>query len=396
MPGQRSIVACILLVHGCAKSPPPASRPNPQSPLPVPTHGIPAAGPAQSPSVPELPTPRGTSVTFTEGPAIRFVGGPPLRLKPIATETEILALSPDARSWVIAGDGNTAKLVSPTLPSGVSHPVGVPSAIFSDDGARVLIWSMHGLCAIDVVTGRKIVERDGAVCSARFAGTNVVFHSYSDDADARLTRLDLHTGKETTLGQPRAAQTCYASVDSRAWIIESYGARWFVDGGSGAARSLGKEAEDAALSRAGNRWCKGDASGLVCLRLPDNRSEHVWSRPTSDSIVFDTAGDHAFITYAADADEVRSAFAFVDFTALTVRPLKGVRTSSGSMFDLSPHGELLTIGSSSGLHVYDVPREQHRFAAHRPLYGNFSFPHHPRVVVAGTDEPMDLFLVDLR
>lgn len=336
-------------------------------------------------------------MNFTEGPPIRFVAGPPLRLQPIATRTDILALSPDARSWVIEGEDNTATLVSPGLPSGVSHPVGVPSAIFSDNGALVLIWSTHGLYVIDVATGRTVVERDGAVCSARFVGTtHIAFHSSSDDADARMYRLDLRTKTEVAMGQARAAQTCHASTDGRAWLVESYGARWFLDGGTGAARALGEEAQDAVLSRAGNRWCKADESGLTCLRVPDGRSEHVWSKPTSDLVVFDVTGDHAFVTYADGSDEVRDSFAYVDFTAMTVRPLQGVRTSSGSMFDLGPGGELLTIGSAGGLHVYDVPRGQRRFAAHRPLYGNFTFPHLSRVVVAGTDEPMDLFLVDLR
>lgn len=131
------------------------------------------------------------------------------------------------------------------------------------------------------------------------------------------------------------------------------------------------------------------------MRYPDERTERVWTKPTSDTLVFDGGGTHALITYAGGPDTVRDSFALVDFAALSVRPLRGVKATSGSLFALTPGAKLLTIGSGSGLHVYDLERGQKRFAAHRPLYGNHVFPHHPRRIVAGTDEPMDLFLVDV-
>jgi hypothetical protein len=85
----------------------------------------------------------------------------------------------------------------------------------------------------------------------------------------------------------------------------------------------------------------------------------------------------------------------VDFEAVTVRALPDVRATSGSLFDLGPNGTLLSIGSALGLYVYDLERGELRFAAHAPLYGNDSFPYQPRRLVAGTDEPMDLFIVDV-
>ena len=88
-------------------------------------------------------------------------------------------------------------------------------------------------------------------------------------------------------------------------------------------------------------------------------------------------------------------YALVDFEAGVARPVQGARGTSGSLFKLHPGGTLLTIGSSAGLYVYDLERAQVRFAPHRPLYGNFAFPFHPRKLVAGTDEPMDLFLVEV-
>jgi hypothetical protein len=320
-----------------------------------------------------------------------------LRPHLFARETSILALSPDAKGWVIEGDNNTAKLITPTLPSGVAHEVWVPNALFSADGSEVVIWSTGGLVVLDTNSGRTLLSRQGPVCAARFVDHDMlVYHEASKEVDARLWRIGIRSGSATALGAERAAETCGASLDGRSWLVESYGVRSFVDGETGLARVLPKEADAAALSRAGNRWCLGDDAGFSCVRYPDERREDVWTRKSSDSVVFDITGDHAFIAYANDPDDVRDAFAFVDFAAQTIRPLEGVRATSGSLFDLGPEGKLLTIGSGSGLWVYDLERGVKRFGAHRPLYGNFSFPYLPRVLVAGTDEPMDLFLMGAR
>ena len=107
----------------------------------------------------------------------------------------------------------------------------------------------------------------------------------------------------------------------------------------------------------------------------------------------DPSGKRALFMWADD-DDVRDAYALVDFQTLEVRPLHSVKWPSGSTFALGHGGALLTIGSSSGLYVYDLERGVKRFAAHAPLYGNFVFPYAPRAVVGGTDEPMDLFFID--
>lgn len=343
---------------------------------------------------PAAPVATPSAVDFSVGSKIGFRGGAPLALVPIAQQTAIHALSPDAKSWIIDGPNNTVKLVTPAFPNGVSHPVWVPRARFSDDGQRALVFSTSDLAIFDVASGKLLGKHDGAICNARFSGTSeVVFHGESKEADARLWRWTVGAPAPTPLGAARAAETCHALPDGSTWLVESYAERWLVDGRTGGARRLAPPAQGGVLSTAGNRICNAGDRGLTCTRYPDERTERVWAKPTSDYLVFDDAGAHALITYAGGPDTVRDSFALVDFAALTVRPLTGVKGTSGSMFALGPGAKLLTIGSGSGLFVYDLERGQKRFAAHRPLYGNHVFPHHPRRVVAGTDEPMDLFLV---
>ena len=386
----------ILLVLGCAdrggrparRYPPIASTP----PTLQPTSS--AVAPATVPL--DLPVASPTTVSFKLGPAIEFRAGAALKPVPIAKQTAIHALSPDAKSWVIDGPNNTALLVSPGLPQPVSQSVWVPSARFSDDGTQVLIWSMSGLAVIEVATGKFLARRDGAICGARFSGPReIVFHEESKEADARFWRWAPGAPQPTALGAARKAETCQAAADGSLWLVESYAERSVIDGRTGGARVIAPPDRGGSLSPGGNRVCTGDDRGLSCLRQPDQRTERVWDKPTSDFIVFDNSGSHAMISYADGADGVRDAFALVSFEAQTVEPLRGVKGTSGSMFALTTGAKLLTIGSGSGLWVYDIERRQKRFAAHRPLYGNHVFPHHPRRVVAGTDEPMDLFLVDV-
>lgn len=384
----------LLLAAACAEprpqrsAPPPAFSPaSATAPVPAPSAGA---------ALPEAPRATPSTVSFEVGKPIRFRGGAPLRLQPIAKQTAIHALSPDAKSWVIDGPNNTVQLVTPRLPRGVSHPVWVPSALFSDDGSQALIWSTSDLAVIEVASGRFLGKREGAICAARFSGPNeIVFHESSKEPTARLWRWRLGTPAAVPLGAAREADYCHVSADGTSWLVESYAARWYLDGKSGGARALPPPAKGGTLSPAGNRVCVGDDNGFSCVRYPDERTESVWSKPTSDYMVFDGAGAHVMIQYAAGPDSVRSSFALVDFATLTVRPLEGVKGMSGSTFALTPGAKLITIGSGSGLWVYDVERAEKRFAAHRPLYGNHVFPHHPRRVVAGTDEPMDLFLVDV-
>lgn len=362
-----------------------------------------AAAPSEAASAPPVAEPisgpalKPSEVSFHEAPTIQFSAGATLKPKKLADRTAIYALSPDTKSWVIDGPNNTALLITPAFPKGISHSVWVPSAVFSDDGSKVLIWSTSDLVVLDVATGRTLAKHTGDICAARFSGAStIVFHESSKDEKARFWRWALDAPAPTALGALRDAEYCYASNDGASWLVESYDKRWYLDGRTGAVRPLAPPAKGATLSGAGNRSCIGSSAGLVCVRHTDERTERVWSRPTSERIVFESSGSHAMVTFAESSDGVYSSFALVDFETLTVRRLRGAKAQSGSLFALSPGAKLLTIGSRSGLYPYDLERAKVRFAAHSPLFGNFVFPHHPRVLVAGTDEPMDLFLVDVR
>ncbi len=396
----RQLILLLALTGACAdRGARPARRYPPTPPWSPPLVGAPDAGapaPLAAPVTPLPPAAAPSTVGFSVGPVLEFRGGASLKIVPIAQQTAIHALSPDAKSWIIDGPGNTVKLITPAFPQGVSHPVWVPRALFSDDGKRALVFSTSDLAIFDVQSGKLLGKHSGAICNARFAGPNeIVFHGDSKEADARLWRWAVGAPAPTPVGNPRAAETCHALPDGSTWLIESYAERWLVDGRTGGARALTPPAQGGVLSTAGNRLCTADDRGFSCVRYPDERTERVWTKPTSDTLVFDGGGTQALITYAGGPDTVRDSFALVDFVALSVRPLRGVKATSGSLFALTPGAKLLTIGSGSGLHVYDLERGQKRFAAHRPLYGNHVFPHHPRRIVAGTDEPMDLFLVDV-
>jgi hypothetical protein len=394
----RLLVLLGLLVASCAgeRSQEPVHGPSVSYTSPAPSSDAPPPPPTVAPAVDSPPPPPPPPVQFSERPPIVFRGGPGLGLKPIAKQTSIIALSPDAKSFVLGGQSE-ARLVTPTLPNGIEHPVHVASALFSGDGKHVAIWSGMGLFVLDVASGRRIASTAIPTCAARFAAPGeLVFHGESRAPDARLWRMTIGPASPRPLGAGRAAETCHASLDGTHWLIDGSGARSYVDGTTGSARGLGKEAESAILSPGGDRYCSGDDSGYACVRLPDGRREQVWRRQSShDYNAFDLTGTRALIQYADGPDGVRDAFALVDFREQSVRPLRAVKWTSGSMFQLTPGGALLTVGSSRGLNVYDVQRAQRRVAAKNPLYGNFVFPYHPRRLVAGTDEPMDLFLVDV-
>ncbi len=354
-----------------------------------------SAAPAPAAAAPPAPT-----VTFTELPPLVFRPGPALRLKPLAKHTRILALSPDTKSWVIEAD-DAALLVTPRRPAGYRFPASIGSALFAPDGRSVAIWSYFGAFGVlDVATGAVRVSRDVSTCAVRFVGQDqIVFHTASKDGNARLWRMSLATGRATPLGGVRDAETCYASLDGTRWLVEGYDKRWFVDGTSGAARALPMLPApgmgiQGTLSTAGDRVCSGDDAGFRCVRYPDGRVEDVWSKKSSDTYsVYDPSGRRALFKWADD-DDVRDAYALVDFQTLEVRQLKNVKWPSGSTFALGYGGALLTIGSSQGLYVYDLERRVKRLAPHSPLFGNFVFPYAPRAVVGGTDEPMDLFFID--
>lgn len=385
----------LLLASACApvrpivSAPPPPRRPPPASaPHPAPSAVLTAEPPADRYPPPPAPN-------FTEGPAIRFRTGGTLKLKPIAKQTRIIALSPDGRSWVL-DDSHVARLFTPGNPAGVGVNVWVPSARFSADGARVLIWSTRGLALLDVATGRTLASRDGAICGAAFLGTDrIVFHQESDDPDARFWHWKIGEPKPAALGPAREARTCHVSLDGERWLVEGYRTLAFIDGRTGQARPLAEPGTHDVVSPAGNRTCTGAETGMVCVRYPDLSIERVWMVPTSSSMVFDSTGNHALITFVDGPDGVYDAYAFVDFDARTVRRMHGVRATSGSLFSLGPDGKILTIGSGQGLYVYDLDKALIRFAPHSPLYGNFTFPYNPRRLVAGTDEPMDLFIVEV-
>jgi hypothetical protein len=124
--------------------------------------------------------------------------------------------------------------------------------------------------------------------------------------------------------------------------------------------------------------------------------ENVWSRATSDSMDFAPEGNHALIRYVTKpAVGVYDGWAWVDFTARTVRPLAGIKATSGSMFMLHPAGKLVSIGSGRGVYVYDMERGVVRFGPHNELYDNVLDRNFPRRVVIGTDNVEDIFYVDV-
>ena len=358
--------------------------------------------PAASDSV-ELTLPANPAiVNFTELAPLRFRGGAPLKLVPIAKEAKPIGLSPDGRSWVLE-EGSVSRLVTPTEPAGVVIDLWNSFASYSSDGKFVAVWSHHGPFAVlDVATGKTLLKQELSTCGARFvAPRELVVQTASNEGGARMLRVSIDTGVAVPLGGAPDAEYCHASLDGTRWMVEAYAARWFVDGRSGKRLRLPYEPAPGlgvrgTLSTAGDRMCTGSESGFSCVQYPEGTVERVWSRPSSDVYaLFDPAGKRAMFFYADDPDGVYDAPALVDFEARTVRPLENLKRYSGSMPSLTHGGALLTVGSGHGLHVYDLERGQVRLAAHRPLYGNFTFAHQPRVVIAGTDEPMDLFRIEV-
>jgi hypothetical protein len=377
-------------------------RPSPRYPAP--------SAAASAPPDALAPGPVPAPVTFTELPPLVFRHGAPLELLPIAKYVyEFHALSPDARSWVSSNsssqDGKRpmkegARLFTPSFPDGVVFDSWVPSARFFADGSRVLVWSFGGgaLAVLDVATGRTVFERRATVCAARFDGPDhVVFHESSKESDARLWRVEISSGKVAALGAPRASEFCEASADGSAWIAYYDQTRAFVDGRTGAALAI-RPPENAAvtLSPGANRYCLPSETDLSCVHLPDGGSERVWSRATSEYMVFGPDGQHALVRYITSPEGVYDGYAWVDFAARTVRVLSGFRSYSGSTPLIHPGGKLVSAGSGSGLYVYDMERGTVRFAAHRPLYENEIDVNNPRRVVVGTDNVKDEFYVDVR
>lgn len=396
-----AVLGCLLCTLGAACDPG-ARRAGPGSHAPGPASWQPAqpAPPEPPGATTELTPPSQPAlVTFSELPPLRFAAGPALRLQPIAKQANITALSPDEKSWVLEL-GSDSRLITPAQPDGIVVDVWNGAATFSVDGRYVALWSYQGpLRVFDVASGALRAKSELPTCAARFRGPDeVVFHTSSKQDDARLLRLPLAGGSPAPMGGARAADSCRASLDGTRWLVETYDRRWFVDE-QGRQLALPRDPSPGsgvagALASSGDRLCTGSDAGFSCVRYPDGAIENVWSRPSSDQyVVFDPSGKRAMFRYAPRPDGVNDGYALVDFEARSVRRLDGMKWYSGSMPAFTHGGALLTVGSGQGLHVYDVDRGQKRLAAHRPLYGNFTFPHLPRTLVAGTDEPMDLFLI---
>lgn len=357
------------------------------------------------------PGPPPPLVTFTELPPQRFKPDAPLRLVPIATNIyDLFALAPDAKSWVASAartpDGKRpldegSRLFTPRFPDGVPIAAWVPSAQYTPDGSRVLVWSFGNgaLAVVDVASGKTVYEHTAAVCAARWSGPNeIVFHQSSNEADARLYRVDLANGKRTPLGLPRASEYCEANPDGSAWIAYYDARRVYIDGRTGATLPIHPptgDDVDVALSPGAQRYCIATDQGLTCHRLPDGRLEHVWARATASEMEFAPEGDHALIRYVDNPEGVFAGWAYVDFRAHTVRPLQNFKPTSGSLFKLHPGGSLASIGSSAGLVVYDMGRSKVRVAPHNEMYANDIDRNLPRRVVVGTDGVKDEFYVDV-
>ncbi|MFO0567938.1 MAG: hypothetical protein U0263_19925 [Polyangiaceae bacterium] len=403
-----------MLVGACALGsctehrtayPPPAPPPGP-----APAANAPAPVPNAAPVVALAPGPPPAPVVFSELPPLMFTAGRTPKLVPIVKNVyDLFALSPDGKSWVssdsLTPDGTRhqkegARLHTPTTgQDGIPVEAWVPNARFSADGSRVLVasWGMGALAVLEVATGKVLFETTAEACQARFDGPNtVVYHTKSAEPNARLMRADVSTRTITPLGGGRRVEYCEAPPDGSAFVTDWNGERAYVDGRTGAALPLAVPANvDVAMSKAANRYCVGTASGFVCTHLPDGGSEQVWARPSSSYVDWSPAGQHALIRYAPDPDGVYDGWAWVDFGAKTVRRLQGFRGYSGSMFAVHPGGQIVSIGSGSGLYVYEMTKGKVFFAAHRPLYENLVDPNLPRRVVVGTDNVKDFFYVDV-
>jgi hypothetical protein len=374
-------------------------------PAPVASNAPPLAPTAILPGPPPAP------VTFNELPALSFTKGPSLKLVPVVKSVyEMLALAPDTKSWIASArftpDGKRKldggpRLFTPAFPDGVQIEAWAsPSAIYHPDGSRVLVWSDGNgtLAVLDVATGKTVYQRMGAVCEARWDGPDqIVFHESSKNPDARLWRVQISTQHVTPLGGPRVSEDCEANLDGSAWIAHLDEAHVYIDGRTGATLPLQLPAGlRVTLSPGANRYCVGNESGLTCTHLPDGGTEQVWSRPTSEYMDFDPEGEHALIRFVTKpAEGVYDGWGYVDFKARTVRRLTGFRATTGSGFIVHPTGKLISIGSGSGVYVYDMDRGKVRFGAQFDLYSNRVDRNSPRRIVIGTDGVMDEFYVDV-
>jgi len=349
-------------------------------------------------------------VVFSELAPLGFTAGRTPKLVPIVKNVyDLFALSPDAKSWVssdsLTPDGKRhqkegSRLHTPTTgQDGVVIEAWVPYARFSADGSRVLVssWGGGSLAVLDVATAKVLFETNAEACQARFDGPNaVVFHTKSPEPNARLMRADISNRTVTPLGAGRRVEYCEAPPDGSAFVTDWNGERWYVDGRTGAAMPLAVPAStEIAMSKGANRYCVGSESGFRCTHLPDGGQEQIWARPSSYSVDWSPEGQHALIRYAPDPDGVYDGWAWVDFGARTVRRLQGFRGYSGSTFDVHPGGQIVSIGSGSGLYAYDMQKGKVFFAAHRPLFENQVDPNLPRRVVVGTDNVKDFFYVDV-
>lgn len=403
-----SVTVILAVVMACGSRPTRYPAPSGPGPGMGPQSVAVASGAAPVVASTIVPGPPPPPVTFTELPVQNFTKGASLKLVPVVKNVyEIFALAPDTKSWIASApltpDGKRnlkegPRLFSPAFPDGLVIDVWVASASYYPDGSRAMVWGFGGgLAVVEVGTGKFLYQRDGALCNARWNGPDeIVFHESSKEPDARLWRVKLSTGQVTPLGGPRVSEFCEANADGSAWLTRYDDIIQYVDGRTGATLPIHVTTQgEPRLSPGANRYCIGNESGLTCTHLPDGGMEHVWSRPTSDYIDFDPEGEHALIRYVNSPDGVYAGWAWVDFKARTVRRMTGFKGTTGSTFELHPKGQLISIGSSRGLYVYDMDRGKVRFAPHSELYDNKNDPNFPRRMLVGTDNVEDIFYVDV-
>lgn len=382
---------------GCSDGRRTVRYPPPSSGMPAPGASITPGAQSSAPPPPVAPPPP-PPVTFSELPALVFKPGPALRPQTLAPGAgSFIALSPDGRSAVVETDA--VRLFTPSMPQGMVLDARVPSAVFTADGTRLLSWGfgMSELSVVDVATGRVLAKREGEYCAARFLTPDqVVFHDTSLDGTARLSKLDVSTGRVTPLSLPHSVEYCTASADGHRWLTDANGKRAFIDGVSGQLRPLAvDEAGNVVAAVGAARYCLASEKGFDCVRVPDSREEHVWKKPTSDTMYWDPDGAFALITFVDNPEGVYSSYAWVDFAAMTVRELRGIKGRSGSLFQIHPGGQVISIGSGSGVYAYDLARGRVHFAAHSPLYSNDFAQGQPRRIVAVEDDSGKMFTIDV-
>jgi hypothetical protein len=337
--------------------------------------------------------------TFTNAGVVTFKASGALKEKKIGVKKTWGGTTPDGTISIFGFDMK-GWLQTPkgTFPFAAAH---VARTVWTSDNSRgALLQYLGPLVVLDTQTGKVIHERKGTLeCDARFVGNDTLYvHEESKDPKARLYKIDLKTGTQTAISNPRRVDQCAASDDAQKWILYDEYAKdsklMLLDVKTNKHEPLAHGAMDNVVL-SGERACYVRNLSVICVRT-DHTEEKIATDIEGVGLQMDPTGARMLIQafYSVKGNSVPVTL-LVDFAAGSVRELRGPTLKSGGSVQLMSGGKVIATGSSGGVEAYDVETGKSYSLKHKDMYSVHALPGAERKIIGEEDNQGDTFIIEV-